>query len=89
VALWYGLAAYSCGGSFGIENPPPYPPPLAGEGREGAVFAPHSLLSLCRETVDRRYLTVAVHRLSMIVAAVFDYVVPAAGKMVDPVRGHS
>src|SRR5262249_33796811 len=27
--------------------------------------APHSLLSLCRETVDRRNLTVAARRLSM------------------------
>jgi hypothetical protein len=31
----------------------------------GSVSAPHSLLSLCRETVDRRHLTVAAHRLSM------------------------
>jgi hypothetical protein len=39
VALWYGLAAYSCGGSCGIENR--YP-----------AFAPHSLLALLSR--DRR-----------------------------------
>jgi hypothetical protein len=46
----------------------PLPPLIAGE--EGVAFAPHSLLSLCRETVDRRHLTAVVPRLSMIVSAV-------------------
>ena len=64
VALWYGLAAYSCGGSCGIEHP--LPTLSRKRGRVGrGWFAPHSLLSLGRGTVDRRQLTVVARRLSI------------------------
>jgi hypothetical protein len=55
VALWHGLAAYSCGGSCGL-------------GTTGS--APHSLFALARETVDVHHLTAAFRRLSMRTAGV-------------------
>ena len=51
--LWFGLAAYSCGGSRGIGR------------RVARRSAPHSLSARCRETVDPRQLTVGAVALSM------------------------